>query len=55
MAEDDKDKPQVTQSSNSDEISPLDIRSIKEHQSPHEKPLRLSDVKAMFLQMRDQG
>jgi hypothetical protein len=29
------------------------VTPLKEHQGPREKPLRLSDVKAMFLQMRN--
>jgi hypothetical protein len=28
------------------------VHSLKEHQSPNKKPFRLSDVKAMFVEMK---
>ena len=37
-----------------DGIAVRQLRALREHQGPREKPLRLSDVKQMFLQMRDQ-
>jgi hypothetical protein len=37
-----------------DEIALPQLHALKEHQGPREKPLRLSDVKQMFLAMRDQ-
>jgi hypothetical protein len=37
-----------------DGIAVRQLRALREHQGPREKKLRLSDVKAMFLQMRDQ-
>ena len=37
------------------EIALRQLHVLKEFQGPQEKPLRLSDVKAMFLQMRDQA
>jgi hypothetical protein len=36
-----------------DEIALRQLHALREHQSPREKTLRLSDVKAMFLQMRN--
>jgi hypothetical protein len=36
-----------------DEIALRQLHALKEHQGAREKPLRLSDVKAMFRQMRD--
>jgi len=38
-----------------DEIALRQLRVLREHQGLREKKLRLSDVKAMFLQMRDQA
>jgi hypothetical protein len=35
-----------------DAIAVRQLHSLKEHQSPNEKPLRLSDVKAMFVEMK---
>jgi hypothetical protein len=43
-AEDDGHKP--------DAIAVRQLYSLKEHQSPREKPPRLSDVKAMFVEMK---
>lgn len=37
-----------------DEIAVRQLHALKQHQGPREKPLRLSDVKAMFQQMKDQ-
>ena len=37
-----------------DAIAVRQLRALQEHQGPREKPLRLSDVKQMFLQMKDQ-
>jgi hypothetical protein len=37
-----------------DEIALRQLHALKEHQGPREKPLRLSDVKSLFIQMRDQ-
>jgi hypothetical protein len=34
-----------------DEIAVRQLHALKEHQSPRDKPLRLSDVKAMFVEM----
>ena len=36
-----------------DEIALRQLHVLREHQGPREKTLRLSDVKAMFLQMRN--
>jgi hypothetical protein len=36
-----------------DGIAVRQLRALREHQGPREKKLRPSDVKAMFLQMRD--
>jgi hypothetical protein len=36
-----------------DEIALRQLHALKEHQGPREKPLRLSDVKAMFAEMKD--
>jgi hypothetical protein len=36
-----------------DAIAARQLHALKEHQGPREKALRLSDVKAMFRQMRD--
>jgi lipase chaperone LimK len=38
-----------------DEIALRQLHALKEHQGPREKKLRLSDVKEMFLQMKDHG
>ena len=38
-----------------DGIAVRQLRALREHQGPREKKLRLSDVKAMFQQMRDQA
>lgn len=35
-----------------DAIAVRQLHLLKEHQSPRDKPLRLSDVKAMFLEMK---
>ena len=35
-----------------DAIAVRQLHSLKEHQSRNEKPLRLSDVKAMFVEMK---
>jgi hypothetical protein len=35
-------------------IAVRQLRALREHQGPQEKKLRLSDVKAMFLHMRNQ-
>jgi hypothetical protein len=37
-----------------DGIAVRQLRALREHQGPREKKLRLSDVKAMFSQMRNQ-
>jgi hypothetical protein len=37
-----------------DEIAVRQLHALKRYQGPREKPLRLSDVKAMFQQMKDQ-
>ena len=29
------------------------LRALRERQGPHEKPLRLTDVKVMFLELKD--
>ena len=36
-----------------DGIAVRQLRALREHQGPREKKLRLSDVKAMFAQMKD--
>jgi hypothetical protein len=36
-----------------DGIAVRQLRPLREHQGPREKKLRLSDVKEMFLKMRD--
>jgi hypothetical protein len=36
-----------------DGIAVRQLRALREHQGPREKPLRLSDIKSMFVQMRD--
>ena len=46
FAEEDKHKQ--------DAIAVRQLNALKEHQGPREKPLQLSDVKQMFLAMRDQ-
>ena len=38
-----------------DEIALRRLHALKEHQGPREKKLRLSDVKAMFRQMKGQA
>jgi hypothetical protein len=35
-----------------DGIAVLQLRALREHQGPREKKLRLSDVKAMFVEMK---
>ena len=35
-----------------DAIAVRQLHALKEHQGPREKALRLSDVKAMFLEMK---
>jgi hypothetical protein len=37
-----------------DAIAVRQLNALSQHQKPREKKLRLSDVKAIFLQMRDQ-
>jgi hypothetical protein len=37
-----------------DAIAVRQLHALKQYQGPREKPLRLSDVKAMFRQMKDQ-
>ena len=36
-----------------DEIAARQLQALNEHRRPRDKPLRLADVKQMFLQMRD--
>jgi hypothetical protein len=36
-----------------DEIAARQLQALNEHRQPRDKPLRLADVKQMFLQMRD--
>jgi hypothetical protein len=38
-----------------DGIAVRQLRALREHQGPREKKLRLSDVRAMFEQMKKQG
>jgi hypothetical protein len=38
-----------------DEIALRQLHALKQHQAPREKSLRLSDVKMMFVQMKNQG
>jgi lipase chaperone LimK len=38
-----------------DEIAARQLHILKQYQGPREKKLRLSDVKAMFYEMRDQA
>jgi hypothetical protein len=38
-----------------DAIAVRQLHALKEHQGPREKPLRLSDVKEMFQQMKDEA
>jgi hypothetical protein len=38
-----------------DEIALRQLHALKEHQGPREKPLRLSDVKEMIRQMKDEA
>ena len=38
-----------------DEVAARQLHALKEHQGPREKKLRLSDVKAMFEQIKDIG
>ena len=35
-----------------DEIAARQLQALNEHRRPRDKPLRLADVKQMFLQMR---
>jgi hypothetical protein len=35
-----------------DAIAVRQLHTLKEYQSPRDKPLRLSDVKAMFVEMK---
>ena len=37
-----------------DEIAARQLQALNEHRRPRDKPLRLADVKQMFLQLRDQ-
>jgi hypothetical protein len=36
-----------------DEIAARQLQALNEHRRPRDKPLRLADVKQMFLQMKD--
>lgn len=36
-----------------DGIAVRQLRALREHQGPREKPLRLTDVKVMFLELKD--
>ena len=36
-----------------DEIAGLQMSVLRQHQGPREKPLRIPDIKEMFLRMRD--
>jgi hypothetical protein len=36
-----------------DEIAARQLQALNEHRRPRDKPLRLADVKQMFLEMRD--
>jgi hypothetical protein len=36
-----------------DEIAARQLRALREHQGPHYKPLRLTDVHEMFVAMKD--
>jgi len=36
-----------------DAIAVKQLHALKEHQDPREKPLRLSDVRKMFAEMRE--
>jgi hypothetical protein len=36
-----------------DEIAGRQMFVLREYQAPREKPVRISDVKEMFVQMRD--
>jgi hypothetical protein len=36
-----------------DEIAARQLQALNEHRRPRDKPLRLADVKQMFLQLRD--
>jgi pyoverdine/dityrosine biosynthesis protein Dit1 len=45
FAEEDKHKQ--------DEIAVRQLNALREHQGPLDTPLRLSDVKAMFLEMKE--
>ena len=36
-------------------IAVRQLRALREHHGPREKKLRLSDVKEMFLQIKDQS
>jgi hypothetical protein len=38
-----------------DEIAARQLYTLRRYQRPHQKKLRLIDVKEMFLQMRDQA
>jgi hypothetical protein len=38
-----------------DEIAGRQMHALREYQGPWERPLKLHDVKEMFLQMRDQA
>ena len=38
-----------------DEIALRQLHALKQHQGPREKPLRLSDVKMMFIHMKNQA
>jgi len=37
-----------------DGIAVRQLRALREHHGPREKKLRLSDIKAMFQQLRDE-
>jgi hypothetical protein len=36
-----------------DEVAARQLQALNEHRRPRDKPLRLADVKQMFLQLRD--
>jgi len=44
-----------TSTNKQDAIAVRQLHALKEHQGPLEKKLRLSDVKKMFLEMKDIG
>ena len=38
-----------------DEIAARQLRALREHQGAHYKPLRLTDVRELFIAMKDDG